>query len=173
MISPLFHVASLRDQVPVFERNADKLWERLRGEYTQPGVASRGMDMQDFCMRFTLDSFAEIGFGVQLNSIEQERNDFARALDVVQTITQRRGRKGNLWPLFEKIRPETEFQESLRYLNEVIESIIRQRMSLEEEILRASTDALSQVLVESMNRSNPYSLTELRDFVMNFLLAGR
>jgi len=165
----LFHKKSLEAHVPVFIRAAERVADRLVALSKEKEYEQNGLDIQDFCMRATLDSFAEIGFGVALNSIDEERNEFAIAFDKVQTKTQLRNRQGELWPLIETIFPDRDFRQRLDYLNTLVHQIIASRKTQSLEEVQQSTDALSAMLAQGVD----YSDEELRDFVMNFLLAGR
>jgi cytochrome P450 len=169
MSGALFHKASLRQHGEVFLQNSQKVCDRLEELSKAPSLALTGIDMQDFCMRFTLDSFAEVCFGVSLNSIDNDSNPFANAFDVIQTVSQRRGRKGFLWPYIEMMFPERDYHEKLLFANELVNSIVQERQNQED----FAGDALSQVLKEASLSGKPYLDSELRDFVMNFLLAGR
>jgi len=133
----------------------------------------KGIDIQDYFMRYTLDSFSEIGFGVKLRSIEEAVNHFAIAFDAVQTHTERRGRTGDIWPLIEAISPNKDFLQKLDYMNKTVNSIIQQQLNLDDATLAASTDALSSIILQNRKGVTPYTQEELRDFVMNFLIAGR
>eukprot|EP00339_Tiarina_fusa_P005094 CAMPEP_0117017186 /NCGR_PEP_ID=MMETSP0472-20121206/13457_1 /TAXON_ID=693140 ORGANISM="Tiarina fusus, Strain LIS" /NCGR_SAMPLE_ID=MMETSP0472 /ASSEMBLY_ACC=CAM_ASM_000603 /LENGTH=479 /DNA_ID=CAMNT_0004721485 /DNA_START=24 /DNA_END=1460 /DNA_ORIENTATION=- len=170
----LFHTTSLREYISIFEENAKRIFATIR-EISQnsPDYQNRGIDMQDYFMRYTLDSFAEIGFGVKLRSIEEEVNHFAIAFDKVQTQSERRGRLGDLWPLWEKISPDRDYEQKLAYMNQTVNSIIETRMNQDNETLAASSDALSAIILKIRTEDAKYTNEELRDFVMNFLIAGR
>ena len=133
----------------------------------------KGIDLQDYFMRYTLDSFVEIGFGVSLSSIEEDVNHFAIAFDKVQTHTERRGRLGVIWPLLEAIHPDKDYEMKLKYMNETCYNIIDNRIKQDDETLANSTDALSSIILQARKKNETQSTKELRDFVMNFLIAGR
>ena len=59
--SKLFMVSSLRKFVSVFHKNAERLFARMESLRERPEYLKKGIDMQDMFMRYTLDSFAEIG----------------------------------------------------------------------------------------------------------------
>ena len=170
----LFHTTSLKRYIGLFVRNAERVFNKLEQVSQTEEYAKKGVDMQDYFMRFTLDSFAEIGFGVRLSSIEEEVNHFAIAFDTVQTHTERRGRMGDIWPLIERFNPPTDFEQKLSYMNDTILNIIEQRITQDDETLEQSPDALSSIILTA-RRNNNLAVTqaELRDFVMNFLIAGR
>jgi len=169
----LFHTKSLKDYVHVFATNAHRMFTKFEEVKKGPEYVAKGIDMQDYFMRYTLDSFAEIGFGVKLRSIEEQVNHFAIAFDTVQTHTERRGRVGEFWPVLEKLKPNHDYEQKLKYMNETVNNIVQQRMSENDETLRASTDALSSIIMDTRTNQLSYTEEEFRDFVMNFLIAGR
>jgi cytochrome P450 len=161
----------LKEFVHIFNKNAEKLFTKLQLLQSDPEVMEKGFDIQDYFMRYTLDSFAEIGFGVQVGSIDDEFNHFAAAFDYVQTFSERRGRKGSLWPIIETIFPDNKFKDHLAYMNTYTMEIIRQRLKESDSgDLSERGDLISQLLCKTEDK---YSNDELRDFVMNFLIAGR
>eukprot|EP00011_Vannellida_sp_DIVA3-517-6-12_P005488 CAMPEP_0114624528 /NCGR_PEP_ID=MMETSP0168-20121206/10811_1 /TAXON_ID=95228 ORGANISM="Vannella sp., Strain DIVA3 517/6/12" /NCGR_SAMPLE_ID=MMETSP0168 /ASSEMBLY_ACC=CAM_ASM_000044 /LENGTH=451 /DNA_ID=CAMNT_0001835801 /DNA_START=81 /DNA_END=1432 /DNA_ORIENTATION=- len=166
----LFHTSKLKGAIPIFHRNAQKLFDKIE---KLRHISPDGIDMQDYFMRYTLDSFAEIGFGAELNSIDQDVNHFAIAFDYVQTWTNRRGRLGSLWQAKEKILPPTEFRKHLNYMNEYVLNIINEKRSLPRAELEQQNDLLSQLLLQDGEDAKHYTDQMLRDFVMNFLIAGR
>lgn len=172
MAGSIFHVNSLREHAEVFRRNSEELCDRLIELTQDTEIKDSGVDMQDYLMRLTLDSFGEIGFGVQLNTIAQAHNDFAIAFDVVQSLSQQRALSGNLWKLREWFFPNRALTNQLGYMNDLVSNIIEQRRSSGFD-LSSGTDALSDVLAQKISGVEPYSDEELRDFVMNFLIAGR
>lgn len=169
LASSLFQIQYLKSYVDIFHKNAKGLFAKLEELKDRP----EGIDMQDYYMRYTLDSFAEIGFGVELNSMDQEVNKFALAFDVVQTWSARRARLGPLWRLKEKISVPTEFAESVQYLDDFVYRIIKGRQQVASEELTDKTDLLSRLVL--LQRDDPQNFTDrrVRDFVINFLLAGR
>ena len=163
--SGLFHVDGLRQYVDIFHSNCLKLFTVLDKLKEKP----EGIDIQDYFMRYTLDSFAEIGFGVQLGSISAETHQFAQAFDVVQFHSMYRGASGRLWVLKEFFSKPKLFFQNLDYMNNYVYGIINTRKSEPIEQLQDRQDLLSRLLVANKDISKEDS----RDFVMNFLLAGR
>ena len=154
----------LKQYVDIFHNNTATLFDK----FSSLNEAS-GIDIQDYFMRYTLDSFCEIGFGIQINSIAAESNHFAKAFDVVQYHSAIRGHFGKLWKIKEKIIRPTEFYKNLEYMDNFVFEIINERKKESPEQLAERSDLLSKLLTANKNASND----ELRDFVMNFLIAGR
>ena len=63
--SKLFLLSSLRKFVGVFNRNAHRLFDKMEKIRRSDKYKTEGVDMQDLFMRYTLDSFAEIGMTEQ------------------------------------------------------------------------------------------------------------
>ena len=154
----------LRAYVEIFHDNTIKLFNKL-----DQLDKSNGIDVQEYFMKYTLDSFSEIGFGVKLDSISSDTNDFATSFDSIQIHILKRGYSGRLWILKEFLSKPAEFYKHLEYMDNFVGQIITVRKQEPKEILKDRSDLLSQMLLENENASHE----DLRDFVMNFLLAGR
>eukprot|EP01095_Lingulamoeba_sp_RSL-Kostka_P006502 TRINITY_DN2043_c0_g2_i1.p1 TRINITY_DN2043_c0_g2~~TRINITY_DN2043_c0_g2_i1.p1 ORF type:complete len:525 (+),score=158.72 TRINITY_DN2043_c0_g2_i1:100-1575(+) len=165
--SSLFHVQYLKQYIEIFHNNSVKLFDQFESFKN----SQTPINIQDYFMRYTLDSFAEIGFGVDLDSINQgDVNSFSLAFDYVQTFTERRGRYGDLWKLKEKFFKDQKYIDSLKYLDDYIYAIINERRKEDESIISKRKDLLSKILCDkSLNKTDK----ELRDFVLNYLIAGR
>src|SRR5690242_1579126 len=84
--------------VEVFKRQATILLDQLDWLWSNDlTVHQKGINMQDYFMRFTLDSFVEIGFGIQMNSITTQTSEFALAFDYVQSRSFSRLDYGRFW----------------------------------------------------------------------------
>ena len=69
---PLFDKKRLPTYVDLFVRNSFHListFKKIIQENSEE-YQKNGIDFQDYFLRYTLDSFCEIGFGVNINSIE-------------------------------------------------------------------------------------------------------
>lgn len=109
-----------------------------------------------------------------MGSIEQEENHFGKAFDVVQTHSEHRGRWGTMWKYKEMVLPNKLYQDSLVYINETVNNIIAERKKEPVGTLRGRSDLVSQLLLAAAEEpEGAYTDEEMRDFVMNFLIAGR
>lgn len=164
--SILFHTQNLKKYISIFRKHADKLLQKMQ-------KISTNFDIQDMFMRYTLDSFSEIGLGTIIDSISQDENQFAKAFDYVQIKTERRGRLGRFWRLTPR---DKLFDQYLEVMNNLAYRIISERRAEPPEKLAENTDLLSQALIrlsEDPSKDPKEIDRELRDFVVNFLLAGR
>lgn len=183
MASNLFRHHNLRSYISIFVKNARSLVQVVReiAERNDEDYQKRGIDFQDYFMRYTLDSFCEIGFGVNINSIHSTESalKFQRAFDYVQTFSETRGRSGELWRIKEFFWKNPEFQAQLAFLNEFVMNIINTRQSETAEELEGRTDLLSQLLYHNIRvdqneiEDERISDVDLKDWIMNFLIAGR
>jgi cytochrome P450 len=160
LASTIFHTSSMKDNVNVFTKTAHMLIDKIQSLKT-PTV-----DMQDYFMRYTLESFGEIGFGVSLGSIHEEVNEFQIAFDYIQYHSERRGQYGPMWKYLAKA---PDFNKHLKYLNDYTFRIINEKRAQSMSDLEKSNDLLAIFLRTNPNASDK----ELRDFVVNFLIAGR
>eukprot|EP01121_Diplochlamys_sp_Union-15-3_P020531 TRINITY_DN8028_c0_g1_i1.p1 TRINITY_DN8028_c0_g1~~TRINITY_DN8028_c0_g1_i1.p1 ORF type:complete len:334 (-),score=42.72 TRINITY_DN8028_c0_g1_i1:146-1126(-) len=131
-------------------------------------METNGIDLQDLFMRFTLESFVELGFGLPLNASNTDHQRFQYSFDVIQTEVELRGRKGLLW----KLLPERKLKKELEWTNNLVYDIIKKRMQESHEELRGKKDLLSTALLANSGSSDK-NIEELRDIVINFMVAGR
>eukprot|EP00298_Acanthocystis_sp_HF-20_P015215 c21062_g1_i3.p1 GENE.c21062_g1_i3~~c21062_g1_i3.p1 ORF type:complete len:507 (-),score=167.95 c21062_g1_i3:18-1502(-) len=132
------------------------------------------IDIQDMFFRLTIDVFCEVAFGIQLNSIEtKDAHQFAKAFDEVQYHCEKRF-SDVFWrikKLFGCYR-EARITEGVKILNDFAETVINgKRRDAEKGNL--GPDLLSRFLDEAKSKNETVSNEELRDIVMNFIIAGR
>lgn len=143
-------------------------------------VAAHNFEVVDFhevMYKFTLDSFIMLGFGVELNSLSaKEKVPFAVAFDEAQKNTFLRF-VNPVWSVTERIAGllmpwKTSMNEHLA----VVDGFAREVTEKRRAQLAAGeihTDLLSRFMDARNNKGNPLSNDELRDIVLNFVIAGR
>ncbi|CEG71286.1 hypothetical protein RMATCC62417_07041 [Rhizopus microsporus] len=173
--SIIFNVKNFRDQfTEVFMKELQvmqtKIWD----------VAAHNFEVVDFhevMYKFTLDSFIMLGFGVELNSLSaKEKVPFAVAFDEAQKNTFLRF-VNPVWSVTERIAGllmpwKTSMNEHLA----VVDGFAREVTEKRRAQLAAGeihTDLLSRFMDARNNKGNPLSNDELRDIVLNFVIAGR
>ncbi|PHZ07841.1 cytochrome P450 [Rhizopus microsporus ATCC 52813] len=173
--SIIFNVKNFRDQfTEVFMKELQvmqtKIWD----------VAAQNFEVVDFhevMYKFTLDSFIMLGFGVELNSLSaKEKVPFAVAFDEAQKNTFLRF-VNPVWSVTERIAGllmpwKTSMNEHLA----VVDGFAREVTEKRRAQLAAGeihTDLLSRFMDARNNKGNPLSNDELRDIVLNFVIAGR
>lgn len=141
------------------------------------------IELTQLFSRFTMDTFAEIGFGVQLHSLDsEESHPFQTAFDAAQELSMKRF-----------IRPAW-FWRFQRWLNVGYEGALRRNVQVIDDlvfsIISQSLEQRSSSRVDQSKRRDLVSLfldhhsnapgdrhefdpVLLRDVVLNFLMAGR
>lgn len=150
-------------------------------EVLQRGANSgTSVPLNQLMHRFTMDAFADFGFGVNLHCLTRgEDHPFACALERVQaTSFLRFTRPGWIWRAMRwlNIGRERELKDSVRVIDNLIYSIIAEAMELQNksETPKKKTDVVSLYL-ERMKKDPEieFDPVGLRDFVVNLLVAGR
>jgi len=132
--------------------------------------AGTPLEVQDIFARYTLDSIGHIGFGVEICSLENGAvaSAFARGFDQCTTNIGNRF-IDPLWKL--KRMFNVGFERKLRSaLQDVVafsDKVIQERHAVSEDDLSGRSDILSRFMLKG------FSDTQLRDVVINFVLAGR
>lgn len=130
--------------------------------------ATKPIDMQALMFQFTLDSIGDIGFGVELDSLNKH-SAFAHAFDRAQDLCLKRFYVKPFWdsPLGPYMyKDEPEIAELIRTLNDAMFDIVKHRRENPREL---GDDILSLFLQEKLG----FSDAELRDVVFSFIIAGR
>ncbi|KAL6126019.1 hypothetical protein ACLB2K_074070 [Fragaria x ananassa] len=171
-----FSTRILRDfSCSVFRRNAAKLVKVIH-EFADSSCA---FDMQDLLMRCTLDSIFKVGFGIELNCLEESSKSgigFMKAFDESTALTYRRY-VDPFWKVkrFLNIGSEASLRNYVKVIHDFVDHLIRSKRKLlaEEKDGKEKEDILSRFLVES--EKDPEQMTDkyLRDIVLNFMIAGK
>ncbi|KAI9300668.1 cytochrome P450 [Cunninghamella echinulata] len=174
--SHVFNVKNFRDQfTDVFIEEIDYLTTHILDKAAEE---NKVIDFHDLMFKFTLDSFILLGFGVHLNALKQEEKvPFAAAFDDAQ--------KGTFFRMINQFWPRTEpltrllgpvwipnMPKSVKIVDEYARHVINQRR---EQIANGEEhkDLLSRFITASNADGQPLSDDELRDIVLNFVIAGR
>lgn len=165
LAKPMFSQLSLQSMVPIFNKHADILL-KIFSERISSDERKVEVDIQNLFKRYTLDTIGEIGFGVQIGSL-QEPIEFSYYFDWVQDeIT-----KQFLYP-GRRFFMRKEWNYAMSVLNEFVYKIIETRR---KDGYEGRKDLLSMYM-QSKNES-PASGKEndkfYRDALMNFAIAGR
>uniref|UniRef100_A0A1D1YQL6 Cytochrome P450 704C1 n=1 Tax=Anthurium amnicola TaxID=1678845 RepID=A0A1D1YQL6_9ARAE len=174
-----FASKNLRDfSTTVFREYAVKLSNIL----CQASTHQRQMDMQELLMRMTLDSICKVGFGVEIGTLSPELPDhsFAWAFDAANIVVTLRF-IDPLWRVKRLLRVGSEalLRRSIDLVDGFTYDVIRRRRA---EIERARQggdsgkvkhDILSRFMELSEDPASNLSEKNLRDVVLNFVIAGR
>ncbi|CDH56404.1 cytochrome p450 [Lichtheimia corymbifera JMRC:FSU:9682] len=172
--SHIFSVANFRDHfTDVFVKELHAMCDNI---FDKKASNHRPVDFHDVMFKFTLDSFVLLGFGKQLDSLSNRgKVPFAESFDICQADCFDRFINPFI-PVAEAIRAITPGKKTIRdhlnIVNEFAYSIIterRQQLANGEEF----KDLLSRFMSTQNEHGEPLSDSELRDTVLNFIIAGR
>eukprot|EP00250_Pteridium_aquilinum_P005351 c15460_g1_i1 orf=468-2126(-) len=141
---------------------------------------NRVVDMQDLFMRLTLDSICNIGFGVGLGSLSPELPElpFMKAFDDSNKLIIRRY-VDYTWKIKRALNVggEAKLRKCVETVDGFIYGVINtRRMEIKACQERGEELHKEDLLSRFMSLSNegvPYSDKQLRDVVINFIIAGR
>lgn len=126
------------------------------------------IDMQALMFQYTLDSIAEVGFGVELNSLN-ETLPFTEAFDRANELCMERFTRPLWFTALGRIAysGERELKRHIKTMNDFLYGIIKQRR--EHPTDQLGNDILSLFLQEELALTD----LELRDVLFSITIAGR
>ncbi|KAI5070366.1 hypothetical protein GOP47_0014709 [Adiantum capillus-veneris] len=134
------------------------------------------VDLQDLLMRMTLNSICKVGFGIQIGSLSPALPDvpFGRSFDTVNEITATR-LFNPLWELKKalNIGDEGVLKQEVEVLNSFTTNVIQKRRVELEGKDEGRADLLSRFMAYNEGQPGAFSDKELRDAILNFVIAGR
>ncbi|ORE06666.1 cytochrome P450 [Rhizopus microsporus var. microsporus] len=174
--SHIFNVKNFRDQfTDVFVKELHLMCDHILDKAASDGSI---IDFQDIMFRFTLDSFVYLGFGTELNSLLKDgKVEFAESFDFLQRRCAERFSnptmkyKERFPSLF--FRKEHTASYNIKVVDTFAQQVIEKRR---EEIASGETshkDLLSRFMEAKNENGEPLNDKELRDTVLNFIIAGR
>lgn len=168
--SNMFSRRLLRESCCIANDFLGKLLAHLREQSGKP------VDAQELFFKLTIDIFTFIAFGVDLNSLGRDGlHPFARAFDSVQLHSEKRF-YNPLWFLCKVLRltqGEREITRGVAVMNAFANEVIntkRRKLAVHESL---GPDLLSRFLENAEKNGEQLTDKELRDIVMNFMIAGR
>ncbi|KAI7852169.1 cytochrome P450 [Circinella umbellata] len=173
--SLVFNVKNFRDDFSrVFIKEIEYMSKNIFDKACAEGTP---VDFHDIMFKFTLDSFILLGFGVELNALaSQDKVPFAASFDICQMNSFQRF-VNPAWRITEALQKvllpwKMSIQDHLNvvdsFANEVID---RRRAQMENG--EVHTDLLSRFMNASNQFGEPLNNKELRDMILNFVIAGR
>ncbi|KAG6435692.1 hypothetical protein SASPL_100567 [Salvia splendens] len=167
-----FSTRVLRDySCSVFRQKAEKLVKTVQ-EFSKHNLS---FDVQALLMRYTLDSIFTVGFGVDLNCLEEsnaEGNEFIKAFDDSNELVYRRY-VDPIWKIkrYLNICGEATLKKNIGLIHSFVDRVIRtKREQMEKE---QNDDLLSRFLVESKKDPETMNNQYLRDIILSFMVAGK
>ncbi|KAG2186344.1 hypothetical protein INT43_002782 [Umbelopsis isabellina] len=173
----IFNVKNFRDHFTVvFLLELKYMRDNIFDLAVESGQA---FDFHDIMYKFTLDSFILLGFGVDLGALkQQDKHPFAASFDIAQAnVFQRMLVPG--WRAREAatrlLMPwKTSMSYHVRVVDNFARQIVRDRLEESKQLdYIEKSDLLSRFIQTSNAEGEPLSETELRDIIVNFVIAGR
>lgn len=135
------------------------------------------IDLQDLFFRITLDTFVYTAFGVELDSLNgKTQHPFALAFDELQSLCRKRFQD----PMFEFKRwtglcqRERKIKSYVSVIDEFANRVIKSKRRTSADGAGLGPDLLSRFFEKSyLHDAEEPSTKELRDIVLNFIIAGR
>ena len=132
------------------------------------------INLFDMFNRLTLEAFTYIAFGVKLGCIEKapENLEFATSFDRAFVIIIRRF-LNPFWKILKTLNVgvESELNKHINVVNKFVNDVIQKRQDLSyRNQLAKKYDLLSHFIND---KTKKYSIKELRDISVNFIIAGR
>ncbi|KAI8642442.1 cytochrome P450 [Parasitella parasitica] len=174
--SHIFNIKNFRDLfTEVFVKELDKMCKDVLGKAV---ALNQVVDFHDTMFKFTLDSFILLGFGVQLNALgSTEKVPFAASFDECQLNSFQRF-VNPFWrvtePIANLISPwKKSINQHLDTVNSFANEVIEGRRKQLADGETHHRDLLSRFMDAHNENDQPLSNKELRDIVLNFVIAGR
>ncbi|XP_010933916.1 cytochrome P450 704C1 [Elaeis guineensis] len=171
-----FSTKVLRDSSgAIFKSNAGKLAHII----SKSVIANKKLDIQDLFMKSTMDSIFKVGFGMDLDCLQDSYDGsiFTNAFDDSSELIMRRV-VNVFWKIMKLLNVGSEaiLKERIKVVNDFTYKLIDKRVeqsSNGRNDLVKKEDILSRFLEES--KKDPQNMTHqyLRDIVLNFLIAGK
>ncbi|TMW62710.1 hypothetical protein Poli38472_005328 [Pythium oligandrum] len=178
--SNLFTARTLRDTMTQSIRKHAVVLRRILHE---AGTQDKTIDIFKLFNRFTIEAFSEIGFGIEMKSMEaEEEHPFQTAFDRVQrTVMLRFVRPAWFWRSQRvlQVGAERQLREDVETIDRIVLDIIAQSFKLRQtnEHRNGPADIVSLFLDQYENspesKNGDFDPQYLRDIVVNFLIAGR
>ncbi|KAI9318806.1 cytochrome P450 [Dichotomocladium elegans] len=173
--SHIFNVKNFRDQfTDVFVHEIEYMSKQI---WDTAAANQEVVDFHDVMFKFTLDSFILLGFGVNLNALgSKSKVPFAAAFDEAQKTTFQRF-VNPIWPVTERLQKlMAPWRPGMQDHLNVVDTFARQVIEKRREEIAAGemkADLLSRFLNACNAHGEPLNNDELRDIVLNFVIAGR
>lgn len=165
----IFSVKNFREFVGiVFKEEMDLVISKVNDSLSTP------IDVHDLFFRFTLDGFAKIGFGTELNCMNTDSVPFAVAFDRCQATMDFRF-WSPLWKLEEMIFfwKKIQIRKDIKTIRDFGLELIKKRRSEGDIDCNSRADLLTLFMRAKDAEGKPFSDELLCDFILNFIIAGR
>ncbi|GAB9470863.1 Cytochrome p450 [Globisporangium polare] len=181
--SHLFTMRALRDSMTTTVQGHALVLHKV---LARSADEQSSIDLFKLFNRFTIEAFAEIGFGIHMGCLDSEdEHPFQTAFDSAQRVIALRFlRPGGFWRMqrFLGIGAEGELKRNMKAINDTVLDIVAKSLARRNETTSSGTAEKGKDIVSLFldNASqNPdfagqeFDPVYLRDIVVNFLIAGR
>ncbi|KAG2531902.1 hypothetical protein JM18_001524, partial [Phytophthora kernoviae] len=181
--SNLFTMRALRDSMTVTIQRHTAVLNNILGRASDTGEI---LDLFNLLNRFTIEAFAEIGFGVHMGCLDAvEEHPFQKAFDRAQrALLLRFIRPSWFWKTQKwlKVGVEGQLQRDIEVINttvlEIVEKALAQRSGVIDKTNKGQGRDIVSLFLDNVASSSDTSEQKvdpmyLRDIVVNFLIAGR
>ncbi|RLN93620.1 hypothetical protein BBJ28_00017396 [Nothophytophthora sp. Chile5] len=175
----LFSARALREHMaPISQKYA----KQLVGIFNEAAASKTPLDAFGLMHRYTLDVFAEIGFGTEMGLMEGRYQPFGHAVEEAQYIVAARFKTPMaLWKIkrWLNVGSERQLRESMRIIDEHVMSVVSgaiERRCQRSEAGSASNpdkDIVSIILDSLEANDEPVDPVEVRNIAAAALIAGR
>ena len=140
----------------------------------QKATRGEAVDLQPAFYAFTMDTFCSIAFGIELNS-QVTPHAFAKAFDIAQELSTRRF-QNPFWKLARLFNAssEVELRKQIGIIDGFAKRVIEaRRRTLNDKSSNLGVDLVTRFLQRAKRNNEEIDTKELRDIVLNFIIAGR
>ncbi|MDD1643466.1 MAG: cytochrome P450 [Methylococcaceae bacterium] len=152
-----------------------KITERLKNRWSKIADSGQSIDVQQDCMRFTVDITTNFAFGYDINLLEQENDSFQRHLERLLPAFNRRANAPFPYWHFVKLPSDRAMEKSLAVVKETIHEFVqqnRQRLEQQPEVAMQPANFLEALLLAHDEDGARLSETEIQGNIITILLAG-
>ncbi|KAG7396529.1 hypothetical protein PHYBOEH_002182 [Phytophthora boehmeriae] len=181
--SNLFTMRALRDSMTAVIQRHTAVLKDILGRASDRGEI---LDLFNLLNRFTIEAFAEIGFGVHMGCLDaEEEHPFQKAFDRAQrAILFRFIRPSWFWKTQKwlNVGMEGQLQRDIQVINttvlEIVEKALAQRSGGSGKVNNGQGRDIVSLFLDNIASSadsgdQKFDPMYLRDIVVNFLIAGR
>ncbi|HEY6135581.1 MAG TPA: cytochrome P450 [Rubrivivax sp.] len=171
LVMSAFDPAHLRRFMPSLLRVAERLLRRWVGA----AQAGARMDLQAELMRFSVDVTAGLAFGVDMNTVEQERSELHEHLEKVFPMIHRRMNLPLAYWRYVKLPVDRAFDRDVQAIRAAGHELLaqaHQRLRDQPDRVLAPTDLLEAMLVARDADGSALSEEEILGNVLTILVAG-
>ncbi|RIA88163.1 cytochrome P450 [Glomus cerebriforme] len=174
LASYLFREQNVRNVICVVLEEETKILLNILQKNAKNGDV---INLQDLFFRFTFDSFGRVTFGIDFESLSNEKPvPFAQAFDFVQSVVDKRF-TNPIWKITELFTKDgAKMRSACKFLSDYAHDIIKKRRN-NEGTLKNNNDILNMFMNAEIDDENgnvrKLNDEELKDIVLNLIVAGR